>query len=125
VGIGPHWDALCAGRAAVARVDKVVALGLPASRGAQVAADAIQPHLGRLPRKQQKLYNRATLLGMLAAALAMEDAALAPGAGDPLRFGVLLGVNALSWELAAMTQYLTASESRETPGVLDMALANT
>ena len=84
----------------------------------------MQPHLGRLPRKQQKLYNRATLLGMLGAALAMEDAGLGPGAGDPLRFGVLLGVNALSWELPAMTQYLVASESRETPGVLDMALAN-
>jgi 3-oxoacyl-(acyl-carrier-protein) synthase len=47
------------------------------------------------------------------------------GAGDPLRFGVLLGVNALSWELGAMTQYLVASESRERPGTLDMALANT
>jgi len=37
---------------------------------------------------------------------------------------VLLGVNALSWELEAMTQYLVASESREHPGTLDMALAN-
>jgi len=124
VGIGPHWDALCAGRAAVARVDKVVALGLPASRGAQVAADAIQPHLGRLPRKQQKLYNRATLLAMLGAALAMEDAGLAPGAGDPTRLGVVLGVNPLAWDLAAMLTYLVASESRQAPGTLDMAVAN-
>src|SRR5207302_11121456 len=124
VGIGPHWDALCAGRAAVARVDKVVALGLPASRGAQVAADAIQPHLGRLPRKQQKLYNRATLLAMLGAALAMEDAGLAPGAGDPARFGVVLGVNPLAWDLGAMLAYLAAAESVEAPGTLDMAAAN-
>jgi len=124
VGIGPHWEALCAGRAAVARIDRVVALGLPASRGAQVAADAIQPHLGRLPRKQQKLYNRATLLAMLGAALAMEDAGLAPGAGDPTRFGVMLGVNPLAWDLAAMLTYLVASESRQAPGTLDMAVAN-
>jgi 3-oxoacyl-[acyl-carrier-protein] synthase II len=124
VGIDAHWQALMDGRRAVAPLPRLAALGLSVSRGAPVAPELVQPHLARLPRKQQKLYNRATLLGMLAAALAMEDAGLTAGAGDPLRFGVLLGVNALSWELAAMTQYLVASESRETPGVLDMALAN-
>ena len=125
VGIDAHWDALMERRGGMASVPRIAALGLDSSRGAPVPPELVQPHLGRLPRKQQKLYNRATLLGMLAAALAMEDAGLSAGAGDPLRFGVLLGVNALSWELAAMTQYLVASESREHPGTLDMALANT
>ena len=125
VGIDAHWNALLEGRRAVTTPARLAALGLDAARGAPVAPELVQPHLGRLPRKQQKLYNRATLLGMLAAALAMEDAGLAPGAGDPLRFGVLLGVNALSWELGAMTQYLVAAESREASGTLDMALANT
>ena len=124
VGIDAHWQALVDGRCAVAVSPRLAALGLEVSRGAAVTPELVQPHLGRLPRKQQKLYNRATLLGMLGAALAMEDAGLAPGAGDPLRFGVLLGVNALSWELAAMTEYLVASESRDTRGALDMALAN-
>ena len=124
IGIDAHWTALLEGRSAVAAVPKLTALGLDVSRGAAVAPELVQAHLGRLPRKQQKLYNRATLLAMLAAALAMDDAKLAAGAGDPLRFGVLLGVNALSWELPAMTQYLVASESREQRGVLDMALAN-
>ena len=125
VGVDAHWQALVEGRRAVAASPRLTALGLDVTQGAPVPAELVQPHLGRLPRKQQKLYNRATLLGMLGAALAMEDAGLAAGAGDPLRFGVLLGVNALSWELEAMTQYLVASESRETPGTLDMALANT
>ncbi|HEV8142969.1 MAG TPA: beta-ketoacyl synthase N-terminal-like domain-containing protein [Methylomirabilota bacterium] len=125
VGIDAHWSALLEGRCAVATSARLAELGLDVARGAAVAPELVQPHLGRLPRKQQKLYNRATLLGMLAAALAMEDAGLGAGAGDPLRFGVLLGVNALSWELTAMTQYLVASESRQTPGALDMALANT
>ena len=125
VGIDAHWQALMDGRCAVSAPERLRTLGLDVTRGAEVPAALIQPHLGRLPRKQQKLYNRATLLGMLAAALAMEDAGLGPGAGDPLRFGVLLGVNALSWELAAMVQYLAAAESREEPGRLDMALANT
>src|SRR5204863_367779 len=82
VGIDAHWDALCAGRSGVARLDRLAALGLPASRGGAVAPDLVQPHLGRLPRKQQKLYNRATLFAMLGAALAMEVAGLQPGAAD-------------------------------------------
>jgi 3-oxoacyl-[acyl-carrier-protein] synthase II len=124
VGIDAHWQALLEGRCAVGPSERLAALGLDVSRAAAVAPELVQPHLGRLPRKQQKLYNRATLLGMLAASLAMEDAGLQPGAGDPLRFGVLLGVDALSWDLAAMTQYLAASESHEAPGTLDMTLAN-
>jgi len=124
VGIEPHWQALCAGRSAVGRRDRLAALGLPASRGAEVAPDAIQPHLARLPRKQQKLWNRATLLAMLGAALAMEDAGLGVGAGDPRRFGVLLGVNMLAWDLGSMLEYLAASESTVTPGTLDVARAS-
>jgi len=124
VGIEPHWEALCAGRSAVGRRDRLVALGLPASRGAEVAPDAIQPHLARLPRKQQKLWNRATLLAMLGGALAMEDAGLVAGAGDPRRFGVLLGVNMLAWDLGSMLEYLAASESTVTPGTLDVARAS-
>ena len=124
IGLDRHWEALCAGRSAIGRSDRLAALGLPASSGAEVMPDAMQPHLARLPRKQQKLWNRATLLAMLGAALAMEDAHLQPGAGDAERFGVLLGVNMLAWDLASMVQYLVASESAETPGVLDMARAN-
>ena len=124
VGIEPHWQALCAGRSAVGRRDRLAALGLPASRGAEVAPDAIQPHLARLPRKQQKLWNRATLLAMLGGALAMEDAGLVAGAGDPRRFGVLLGVNMLAWDLGSMLEYLAASESAVSPGTLDVARAS-
>jgi 3-oxoacyl-(acyl-carrier-protein) synthase len=67
VGIDAHWQALVDGRRAVAASPRLTELGLAVSRGAPVAPELIQPHLGRLPRKQQKLYNRATLLGMLAA----------------------------------------------------------
>src|SRR2546430_13644155 len=33
--------------------------------------------------------------------ISMEDAGLAPGAGDPTRLGVVLGVNPLAWDLAS------------------------
>lgn len=124
VGLDAYWSALVEGRGAISRPERTVALGLPATRGSAVAADAIQPHLGRLQRKQQKLYNRATLLGMLGASLAMEDAGLAPGGGDSRRLGVVLGVNVLSWDLGSMTQYLLASEAADGSGVLDMSRAN-
>jgi 3-oxoacyl-(acyl-carrier-protein) synthase len=124
VGLDAHWSALVEGRGAISHPERMVALGLPATRGAAVAADAIQPYLGRLQRKQQKLYNRATLLGMLGASLAMEDAGLAPGAGDSRRLGVVLGVNVLSWDLGSMTQYLLAAEAADGSGLLDMSRAN-
>lgn len=124
VGITDHCEAVREGRSAIRRLERLAALGLPASRGAEVSSELLQPHLGRLPKKQQKLYNRTTLLAMLGASLAMEDAGLAAGAGDPARLGVLLGVNLLTWDHAAMTGYLVAAESKRAPGTLDMALAN-
>ena len=124
VGIEEHWEALLSGRSAIAPVARLRALGLSISRGAEIAPSRLETHLGRLPRKQQKLYNRATLLGMLAASLAAEEARLTASAVDPDRLGVILGVNALAWSLASMTEYLVAAESREEAGRLDMALAN-
>ena len=73
VGIDQHWEALCAGRSAVSRRERLATLGLPASRGAEVAPEAIGPHLARLPRKQQKLWNRATLLAMLGGVSSASD----------------------------------------------------
>ncbi len=124
VGIEPHWAALCAGRSAIAAVPLLQALGLATARGAEIPGSLLDAHRGRLPRKQQKLYNRATLLGMLAASLAVEDAGLAAPALDPDRIGVVLGVNVLAWSLGAMTEYLVAAESPAPARTLDMARAN-
>jgi 3-oxoacyl-(acyl-carrier-protein) synthase len=121
-GVDAHWRALVEGRRAVRSLEALAGLGLGPSRGGQVGSDVLEPLAGRLPRKQQKLYNRPTLFAMLAASLAVEEAG---GPAAPAeRRGVLLGVNALSWELAGMTAYVGAAESPARPGVLDMALAN-
>lgn len=124
VGVEQHWAALLAGCSHIGPVARLTALGLPTSRGAEIEPQLLESYFGRLPRKQQRLYNRATLLAMLAATLAMDEAGLPRGAGDPTRFGVLLGVNASGWNLPAMTDYLVAAESRTNPGTLDMAAAN-
>jgi 3-oxoacyl-(acyl-carrier-protein) synthase len=123
-GLSAHAEALLAGRSAVATLPDLADLGLRGTRGARVPAAELSPHLARLPRKQQKLYNRATLFAMLGAALAMDDAGLPAGAGEPERFGVLLGVNVLALELDVMARYLAESESPAPGGVLEMARAN-
>lgn len=124
IGFDQHWSAMVRGEAALVRSPRLGALGLPSSRGAEVPAEMLTPHLARFPRKQQKLYNRMTLLAMVAAALAMEDAGLALGDVDPTRLGIYLGVNVVSWELSLLLEFLGASESDTRPGELDLARAN-
>jgi 3-oxoacyl-(acyl-carrier-protein) synthase len=123
VGFDDHWKALANGGSAIASLPHLAELGLGASRGACVSAEAMAPLLGRLPRKQQKLYNRPTLLAMLASALAMEEAGLPAGASAAERFGVLLGVNIASWDVDAMRRYVVEARSPES-GALDMRRAN-
>ena len=112
VGFEQHWSAVLKGEPLDGR-SRLVA-----------PPELLLPHLARFPKKQQKLYNRMTLLAMVAAALAMEDAALAPSDMDPTRFGVYLGVNLVGWELGLLLGFLEASESDAHPGELDLARAN-
>jgi 3-oxoacyl-[acyl-carrier-protein] synthase II len=123
VGIEPHWEALCAGRIAIASVPRLADLGLRASRGAEIPGGWLETYLARVPRKQQKLYNRATLLAAIAAGLAVDDAGL-DRSHDPARFGVLIGVDVLHWSLPPLMTCLEAAESRDRPGSLDVGLAN-
>jgi 3-oxoacyl-(acyl-carrier-protein) synthase len=124
VGLEAHWAGLAAGRPAARTLPRLQRLGLGSSAGAEVPAEALAPHLARLPRKQQKLYSRMTLLAMIAARLAMDDAGLAPGTLDPSRLGVYLGLNVLGLDLGLLLDYLGAAESGADPGELDMARAN-
>jgi len=41
IGLAQHWDGLWAGRSAIRVVEKVAALGLPASRGALAGANPL------------------------------------------------------------------------------------
>lgn len=124
VGFDQHWSAIVKGERAPGPLPRLAALGLKSSAGAEVRPEMLAEHLAKLPRKQQKLYNRITLLAMVAAGLAMEDAGLAPDTVDPTRFGVYLGVNIVSWELAMLLGYLNASESETRRGEMDLARAN-
>lgn len=124
VGFDRHWSAVIRGEPAIGSSKRVAPLGLASTVAAEIHPEMLGEELARLPRKQQKLYNRMTLLAMIAAALATEDAGLAPGSVEPTRLGVYLGVNVVSWELGLLLGYLNHSESESTRGEMDLARAN-
>jgi 3-oxoacyl-[acyl-carrier-protein] synthase II len=121
VGAASHWAGVRAGRSVVARIPRLA--GFPASRGCEIAAASLASLLDRVPRKQQKLASRVTMLALLAASLAMEEAGLDAGAGGAERFGVIVGVNALDWKLDPLLDYLAAAEDPDA-GAFDAGRAN-
>jgi len=84
----------------------------------------LAPHLSRFPRKQLKLLSRVTRFGMLAAALAVEEAGLGTSTLDPTRFGIFLGTFFTAMDSAGFLELFSASESLSEPGSLDLARAN-
>jgi 3-oxoacyl-(acyl-carrier-protein) synthase len=118
VGVADHWRGLAEG-ASGGLATRLASRG--EGRGAGVPAAALAPALGRLPRKQLKLASRPATLALLASALALEEAGLGPGAGAPEGFGVVLGVDVLSWDIEAMARYLAAAER---DGELDLPRAH-
>ena len=124
VGFDQHWAGVLRGIPAIGPLPRLAELGLESTVGGEVRPEMLSAHLEKLPRKQQKLYNRMTLLAMIAAKLAMEDANLAPGDVDPTRLGVYLGINIVSWELELLLGYLDVSESASHRGEMDLAQAN-
>ncbi len=113
VGAREHWSALASGRSAVARVDRLTRLGFPVDVGAEVAPPAFAACVSRLPRKQVKLYNRATTMAMGAAALAAEDAGLAAPVPDPPRAGVILATVFIPYPIQSILKLVPDVETAE------------
>lgn len=121
VGVAEHWGGLVRGASAVGLSPRLARLGVGDGRGAEVPAGPLAAGLARLPRKQLKLASRPAALALLASALALEEAGLAPGAGGAEGFGVVLGLDVLSWDIEAMARYLAAAERA---GALDLPRAH-
>jgi 3-oxoacyl-[acyl-carrier-protein] synthase II len=122
-GGASHWDGLLAGRSAVSRVERLTRLGFPVDVAAEVPAAAFQACFPRLPRKQLKLYNRATVFAMTAATLAVEEAGLKFPLEDPTRAGVILATLFIPYPIQDLLRHLTGMESVERPNQLDMGRA--
>ncbi|HTU01364.1 MAG TPA: beta-ketoacyl synthase N-terminal-like domain-containing protein [Candidatus Sulfotelmatobacter sp.] len=119
VGCQEHWAALVSGRSAVGRVERLTAAGFPVDVAAEVPAAAVASYLPRLPRKQLKLYNRATTFAMAAAALAAEEAGLPARVADAERSGVVLATLFIPYPIRELLRLLPDMESREERGSVD------
>jgi 3-oxoacyl-[acyl-carrier-protein] synthase II len=120
VGWREHWAGLLAGVTAVRPLDRLAAAGFPVTVGAEVPAARFAACLPRLPRKQAKLYNRATTLAMSAALLAADDAQLPAPVPDPVRAGVLLGTFLIPYPIRELVRLLPEMEQAQRPGEIDM-----
>jgi len=123
IGDAGHWGGLLAGRSAVARLDRLTRLGFPVDVAAEVPEAAVAACLPRLPRKQLKLYNRATTFAMTAAILAVEGAGLKFPLDDPTRAGVILATLFIPYPIQDLLRHLTSLESSHQPNQLDMERA--
>jgi 3-oxoacyl-[acyl-carrier-protein] synthase II len=123
LGGAGHWQGLLAGRSAVKRVDRLTRLGFPVDVAAEVPEATVAACVPRLPRKQLKLYNRATTFAMTAAILAAEDAGLRVPADDPPRAGVILATLFIPYPIQDLLRLLPGLESAEHPNHIDMCRA--
>ena len=118
-----HWASLLAGRTGVSRVDRLTRHGYPVDVAAEVPAQAVTGCVARLPRKQLKLYNRATTFAMAAAALAAEDAGIRAPVPDGVRAGVILATLFIPYPIRSLLQLLPDLEEPGDSSQLDMGEA--
>ena len=123
IGSQAHWSALIAGRSAVARVDRLTQLGFPVDVGAEVSGQAVAACLPRLPKKQVKLYNRATTFAMAAASLAAADAGITAPVADPLRAGVILATLFIPYPIQSVLPLLPRAEAADARDRVDLGKA--
>lgn len=122
LGIGEveHWDALLAGRCAISRLERLTRLGFPMDIAAEMPAKAMAAYVPRLPRKQLKLYNRATTFTMIAAGLAAESAGLTVPVSEPTRAGVILATLFIPYPIQDLLGWLPGVEDEGNPNKADM-----
>jgi 3-oxoacyl-[acyl-carrier-protein] synthase II len=90
-------DALLAGKNGVRRIEHFDASGMPIDFGGEVPD--FDPKQYVRPRKSLKVMSREIQFGFAAAEMALADAGLAAGAGDPDRMGVVFGADMIYCEL--------------------------
>jgi len=99
IGIGceAFSESLLAGRSGIGPLTVFETPGSPIQIAGEVSDFEAKKYVR--PRKSLKVMARSAQLGVAASSLAMEDAGLPPGAVDPERFGVVLGADAICYEI--------------------------
>jgi 3-oxoacyl-[acyl-carrier-protein] synthase II len=118
VGFDRAWDALCAGRHALARIARLNPDGFACKVGAEVKDFSAKDHVPKSYRKAVKVMARDTELAVAAAKLAVEDARLITrGTDDPAaastyssdRLGCHIGAGLIAAETDELTSALATA----------------
>lgn len=94
IGNSAFWESLQAGRSGIGLLESMPSAGYPSKLAAEIRDFDPESHI--YCRKFIKVMSRGIQLGVTAAAMAMRDAALAPGSLDPVRLGVVYGSGRIS-----------------------------
>lgn len=118
VGFDRAWDALCAGRHALARIARLNPDGFACKVGAEVPDFSAKDHVPKSYRKAVKVMARDSELAVAAAKLAVEDARLITrGSDDPAasstyspdRLGCHIGAGLIAAETDELTSALATA----------------
>ena len=109
IGNGAFWDSLKAGRSGIGLLESMPNGGYPSKLAAEIRD--FDPENYIYCKKFIKVMSRDIQLGVTAASMAMQDAALKTGGIDPVRLGVVYGGGRISTRpedlVAAASQILT------------------
>ena len=109
IGNGAFWDSLKAGRSGIGLLESMPNGGYPSKLAAEIRN--FDPENYIYCKKFIKVMSRDIQLGVTAASMAMQDAALKTGGIDPVRLGVVYGGGRISTRpedlVAAASQILT------------------
>lgn len=109
IGNGAFWDSLKAGRSGIGLLESMPNGGYPSKLAAEIRD--FDPENYIYCKKFIKVMSRDIQLGVTAASMAMQDAALKTGGIDPVRLGVVYGSGRISTRpeelVAAASQILT------------------
>jgi len=106
VGKQPFWDACLQGKSGIGPIKSFDASNHPVRVAGEVRDFDCASYVPADSRKQLKTMGRAAKFGLAAAALAMKDSGLNAGAGDPEKFGVVMGTGLVPVDLGDLAPML-------------------
>ena len=120
------WEGLCSGTSALSRIESFDASGFPAKLGGDAPGVRARDRVPKSYRKAVKVMARDTEIAVVAASLAVEDAALVtrvaqngPTTYPGERLGCHIGAGLISAETQGRTQALVTSRASGGPARVD------
>lgn len=119
VGMGREavWNAVLNGQTGIARIQSYDPSPFPVQFGGEIPDFDAKLYVDKKARKSLKHMSRTVQLGVSGAKLALDDARLEAGAGNPDRFGVVYGTGTIPGDLHEVAPSARAGFDRATDRV--------